>query len=88
MGKWREAFAHGRPSCFDVDFGLEYTFGPPASEEQLAHAERELGLRLPQELRELLSEFNGAWVTSEASRSHGSAADIAYIGRFHVIGRD
>ena len=84
MGKWREAFEHGRPSFFDVEFGLQYTFGPPASEEQLARAERELGIRLPQEVRELLLEFNGVWVTSEVGRDHGNAADIAYLDVEHV----
>lgn len=84
MGKWREAFAHGRPSTFDLEFGLEYTFGSPATDGQLAHAERELGTRLPQEVRELLSEFNGVWVTSEAGRSHGSAPDIAYLDVEHL----
>jgi hypothetical protein len=84
MGKWRDAFDHGRPSFFDIEFGLQYTFGPPATAEQLAHAEAELGLRLPQEVRELLSEFNGVWVTSEAAREHGSAPDIAYLDVQHL----
>lgn len=90
MGKWREAFQHGRPSPLDVEFGFEYTFGPPASGEQLDRAEAELGLQLPQEVRELLSEFNGVWVSSEESRSHAddpdvaSDPDIAYLDVEHL----
>lgn len=84
MGKWREAFEHGRPSFFDAEFGLEYSFGPPATAEQLARAEAELGTRLPQEVRELLTEFNGVWVTSAAGREHGNAPDIAYLDVEHM----
>ncbi len=37
-----------------------YEFGPPASAEEIAAAEAALGFALPDELRELVSEFNGA----------------------------
>lgn len=77
MGRWREAFEHGRPSYFDIEFGLEYTFGLPASEEQLGRAEAELGVRLPRDVRELLSEFNGVWVTSAVARSHAGDPEVA-----------
>ncbi len=85
MGKWREAFEQDRPSYFDTEFGLEYGFGPPASEEQLANAEKVLGIKLPAEVRELLSEFNGVWVTSEVGRSQGEDPDIAYLDVEHMV---
>ncbi|MCE9562741.1 MAG: SMI1/KNR4 family protein [Planctomycetes bacterium] len=79
MGKWREAFDHGRPSRWDIEYRLEYTFGPPATEEQLARVEGQLGVRLPAEVRELLSEFNGVWYTSEAGRMHGGESEIVFL---------
>jgi hypothetical protein len=79
VGKWREAFDHGRPSFWDIELGLEYTFGPPATEEQIARAEGELGVRLPSDLRELVAEFNGVWVTTEDGRERGDTPDIAYL---------
>lgn len=87
MGKWREAFDHGRPSRWDIEYGLTYTFGPPATEQELARVEAELGVRLPAELRELLSEFNGVWNTSEASREFGSEPEIVYLDTESMIGR-
>jgi len=79
MGKWRDAFEHGRPSFFDIEFGLEYSFGPPATEEQLAFAEKELGMPLPADVREFLSEFNGIRASSAVDREQGDQPTIAYL---------
>lgn len=79
MGKWREAFEHGRPSEWDTEYGLEYTFGPPATGDQLAAAEAALGVRLPADIREMLSEFNGIWATSEVGRREGYEPDILFL---------
>jgi hypothetical protein len=84
MGKWRQAFEHGRPSSEDIEYDRLYTFGPPANEEQLAFAETTLGLRLPPEVRDLLSEFNGVWSTSESSRRRGEPPDIKFLDVEHM----
>jgi hypothetical protein len=84
MGKWREAFEHGRPSEWDMEYGREYSFGPPATEEQLAAAESVLGVRLPTDVRELLSEFNGVWYTIEIDRREGYDPSILYLDIEHM----
>lgn len=68
MTKWREAFERGRPSECDIEHRHKYAFGPPATEEDIARVEGELGVRLPAEVRELLSEFNGVWETRSCGR--------------------
>jgi hypothetical protein len=78
-GKVARPFEHGRPSHWDNFYSTEYTFGSPATQEQLASVERELGVRLPAEVRELLTEFNGVWETSEDSFRHGSVPDILVL---------
>lgn len=67
------------PSRWDTEYRLEYTFGPPATAEQLASVEAELGSSLPADVRELLSEFNGVWKTSEADRRHGGEPDLVFL---------
>jgi hypothetical protein len=84
MGKWREAFEFRRPSAWDVEYGYQYTFGPPAAEEQLDTAERELGVRLPSDVRELLAEFNGVWYTTASGRRHGNLPDILFLDIEHM----
>jgi hypothetical protein len=86
MGKWREAFEHGRPSEWDVEYGREYSFGPPATEEQLAAAESVLGVRLPADVRELLSEFNGIWYTIDIDQRE-SYKSILYLDIDYMTGR-
>ena len=56
IGKWRQLFESWlfRPK-------RDYTFGPPASAEQLKAVESALSVKLPTEIRSLLSEFNGVW---------------------------
>ncbi|HEY7158350.1 MAG TPA: SMI1/KNR4 family protein [Gemmataceae bacterium] len=84
MGKWREAFEHGRPSEWDIEYGREYAFGPPATEQQFVAAESVLGVRLPAEVRELLSEFNGVWYTIEVDRREGYEPSILYLDIDHM----
>lgn len=57
MTKWRQIF-ESRKSTPDVD-EMKYNIKPPASSEQLAEVEAKLGIQLPADVRELLSEFNG-----------------------------
>jgi hypothetical protein len=84
MGKWREAFEYRRPSAWDVEHGYQYTFGPPASEEQLAAAELQLGVTLPSDVREMLAEFNGVWYTSANGRRRGNRPHILYLDIEHM----
>ena len=78
MGKWREAFEEGRPSFYDRDYGRSYHFGPPATPEEIAEAERVLGQPLPAELRSLLSEFNGIRYTTRWSVA-GDEGDAVFL---------
>ena len=85
MGKWREAFENGRPSEWDTEYGREYSFGPPATGKQLAAAEAALGVRLPADVRGMLSEFNGVWYTFEGDRRKGlDQPEILYLDAKHL----
>ena len=44
---------------------VEYFFGKPVTDDEISNVEEALGLRLPNELRELLKEFNGIEVKQE-----------------------
>lgn len=61
MGKWRALFEAGLPPVAEREYRTEYTFGPPATAEQIAAAEASLKVRFPGDVREMLSEFNGMW---------------------------
>ncbi len=65
MGKWRTLFEANLPPIAERAYGEQYEFGPPATEEQIAEAERVLNLTLPADVREMLSEFNGIWRHTE-----------------------
>ena len=84
MGKWRDAFMHGRPSREDTEYGTEYTFGPPATQEELAAAEQALGVRLPAEVRAMLSEINGIWHTTTIGRREGYEPTIEFLDVQHM----
>jgi hypothetical protein len=84
VGKWRDAFEQGRPSEWDLELGRQYSFGPPASAEQLAAAEALLGVRLPADVRALLAEFNGVWYTTEIDRQQGYEPSILYLDLEHM----
>jgi uncharacterized protein (TIGR02996 family) len=66
------------------EYGERYQFGAPANAEQLAEAEAALGRRLPDDLRELLQEFNGVWYTTTAHRQLGYAPAIVYLDLHHM----
>jgi len=84
MGKWRALFEANLPPAAERAYGEQYEFGPPATAEQLAMAEQALGVRLPNEVRELLSEFNGVWCTTTASRKGGYPPDISFLDTEHL----
>jgi hypothetical protein len=75
VGKWREMFEARLPPVADRECGEEYEFGPPATEEQLAVVEISLGIYLPVDLRDLMSEFNGVWYTTKVGRERGYGRD-------------
>jgi hypothetical protein len=87
MGKWRTLFEASLPPVGKRAFGVEYEFAPPATVEQLAAAERALGVRLPAEVRELLFEFNGVWYTTTVDRDLGYEPSISYLDVEHMAGR-
>jgi hypothetical protein len=84
MGKWRTLFESNLPPVEQREYGKEYEFGPPATAEQIAAAEQALGARLPADVREMLSEFNGIWQTSAVGRKGGRAPDIAFLDTRHL----
>jgi hypothetical protein len=57
MGKWKKAFL--KSIDFEFETPSSFTFGPPATEQQLAALERAVSAKVPGDLRELLQEFNG-----------------------------
>lgn len=79
MGKWQKLFESSLPPVKQRDRGRQYTFGPPATAEELAAAEQALGIQLPASLRELFSEFNGSWWTSEDHRAIGEAGEKLFL---------
>lgn len=67
MGKWRALFESSLPPRGEGGPVRAYEFGPPATEAEIVAAERALAVRLPADLREMVSEFNGVWVRTRAS---------------------
>jgi hypothetical protein len=84
MGKWRELFESNLPPVGQREYGIEYEFGQPATAEQVAAVEQALGVHLPADVREMLSEFNGIWTISAADRQHGYPPSIAYLDTEHM----
>jgi hypothetical protein len=82
VGKWRALFESNLPPLEEREYGEQYDFGPPATAEQLDAAERALGIRLPADVREMLSEFNGMW-RRRTKFSH-SPTDIQYLDLHHL----
>lgn len=71
---------------FIEGFGLTCSFGSPATQEEIDDLEAEAGLRLPPELRELLSEANGIAVKPRFSGEPGPSALAAEEGwQFSLI---
>ena len=79
VGKWRALFERGLLPFDERQFGEIYEFGFPATIEQIDDAERAMGSRFPEDLREMLAEFNGIWYTSKADRKHGHERDTFYL---------
>jgi hypothetical protein len=84
MGKWRALFEANLPPVAEREYGEQYEFGPPATEEQLAIAEQALGVRLPADVREMLAEFNGVWYSTAGGRELGHPPDIMYLDIRHM----
>jgi uncharacterized protein (TIGR02996 family) len=81
---WRTLFEANLPPFGEREYGEMYEFGPPATAEQLAAAEAVLGVRLPADVRDLLSEFNGVWYTVGRVRRGRSEPDILYLDIEHM----
>ncbi len=61
MAKWKKAFL---ASLGDAD-PADFQFGPPATEDDLAKLEKQIGRKIPKDLRALLKEFNGITARGE-----------------------
>src|SRR5689334_14843015 len=59
VAKWRQTFEALLPLRPEWQQRQVYLFGRPATEAQLTQVETELAVRLPDDLREMLREFNG-----------------------------
>ena len=79
MGKWKTLFDEGLPPFEDREYGEIYEFGPPATAEQIASAEQALGVRFPDDLREMLTEFNGIQYTTKSDRTRGYEPTQRYL---------
>ncbi len=82
--KWRTLFESNLPPIEEREDGEQYEFGHPASDAQLMATEQVLGVRLPPEVRELLSEFNGVWCTTTFDRQIGCDPEILYLDTKHM----
>jgi hypothetical protein len=79
MGKWQTLFETYLLPFEEREYGEQYEFGPPATTEQLEAVEQILEVRLPTDVREMLSEFNGIWHTTRADRKYGYKPTIAFL---------
>lgn len=77
-GKWRTLFESNLPPVDQREYRTQYEFGPPATAEQLAAAERALGVTFPPDVREMLSEFNGVWTRVQLDDGRESR-DLAFL---------
>jgi hypothetical protein len=76
-------FEANLPPVGEREYGAEYDFGPPATDEQMAATEQVLGVALPADVRAMLSEFNGVW--RRTSFADGRAyRDILYLDLHHM----
>jgi hypothetical protein len=83
VGKWRTLFEVNLPPVGEREYGAEYDFGPPATDEQIAAAEQVLGVALPADVREMLSEFNGVWRRTRCADGR-EYRDILYLDMQHM----
>lgn len=84
MGKWRDLFESKLPAIGKRRHGEQYTFASPATPEQIADAEQKLGVQLPVEIREILSEFDGIWCSTWAMRDQGCKPEISFLDLDHI----
>jgi uncharacterized protein (TIGR02996 family) len=68
---WRTLFEANLPPPERRESGEVYQLNPPATAEQLAAAERALGVRLPDDVRAMWSAFNGVRYTTRTDRRLG-----------------
>lgn len=73
-GKWRKLFDKRAAATADT-----YTFGSPATTEQLAGAQRDPGLPLPEMLADFFMESNGAWGDGGQPITVGDAGSMALL---------
>ena len=83
---WRVLLEANTRPFEEREYGELYQFGPPATEKQLAEAEGALGYRLPNDLRELLAEFNGVWYSLAIDQQSGRKPDVRYLDLHHMTG--
>jgi hypothetical protein len=62
-----------------------YAFGRGATETQLTQVETELAVRLPDDLREMLREFNGVWRKDEQRGENGPESEILILNTDGII---
>ena len=86
MGKWKDAFNENLPALKDREYGERFAFGRPATLKQLAACEARLGAALPDDLRELLREFNGVRYTTDVDRKQGYEASPLYLDTDQIAG--
>jgi ankyrin repeat protein len=84
LGKWRMLFKSNLALVEEREYGIEYEFGPPATAEQIAAAEKAIGVKLPADVREMLSEFNGVWDIGKIDRELGNPPDIAFLDTWYM----
>lgn len=84
-GKWGAAVLRSIGPGSDVEFAAECQFGPPATAAQIAELEAALSGKLPKDLRELLTEFNGVKVGGDDHRETWflSSDEIPAAGHFY-----
>ena len=69
--RWRTVFEANLEPFATRNDGVQHEFDPPATEERLQWAERQLGFRFPADLREMLSEFDGIRSSTSSERERG-----------------
>lgn len=79
MTKWRELFESKLPAISKRRYGEQYAFGPPATAKQIADAEQKLGVQFPDDIRDILSEFNGIWLSTDAMRKQSCEPEICLL---------
>lgn len=82
---WRTVFEANLKPFETRDDGTKYEFNPPATEERLQWAERELGFRFPADLRDMLSEFDGIRSSTRTERGCSLLPDTDFLDVENMI---